>query len=105
MFKKYWLHIIAVFFLTLMLVRAVFPLVHGLAKQQSVSSWTADWDLEQEQKNNRGAEVSFLEEVMDKPSCVFYVLPAPAHTDCAIYEPHSVADVFLEKQTPPPNIV
>lgn len=104
MFKKYWLHIIAVFFLTLMLVRAVVPLVQGLTKQHPVASWTADWDLEQEQKNSRGAEVSFLEEVMDKPSFLFYLLPAPAHTDCTIYEPYSLADVFLETQTHPPNI-
>lgn len=102
MFKKYWLHIIAVFFLTLMLVRAVFPLVQGLTKQDTVASWTADWD--QEQKNSRGAEVSFMEEVMDKPSFLFYLLPAPAHTDCTISKPHSLADVFLETQTPPPNI-
>lgn len=104
MIKKYWLHIIAVFFLTLLLGRAVLPLVQGQNKQEPVSSWSADWDLEQEQKNSRGAEVSFTEEVMDKPAYLFYSLPAPVRTTGAAYEAHSLADVFLETQTPPPNI-
>ncbi|MFT3677129.1 MAG: hypothetical protein QM781_14635 [Chitinophagaceae bacterium] len=104
MIKKHWLHIIAVFFLSLLLVRAVFPLVQEQSKQEPTSSWTADWDLEQEQKNSRGAEVSFAEEVMDKPAYLFYLLPTPARTISLANEMHLLADVFLETQTPPPNI-
>jgi len=87
-----------------MLVRAASPLHQGLIKQEPVTAWTTDWDMEQEQKNNRSAEVSFLEEVMDKPAYLFYTLPAPVRIAVAECHRHSLADVFLETQTPPPNI-
>lgn len=104
MIKKYWLHIIAVFFLSLLLARAVLPLIQGQSKHEPVSAWTADWDLEQEQKNSRCAEISFTEEVMDKPAYLFYSLPVPVCTTGTVYQVHLLSDVFLETQTPPPNI-
>lgn len=87
-----------------MLVRAASPLLQGLIKQEPVAAWATDWDLEQEQKNNRGAEVSFMEEVLDKPAYLFYTLPAPERVTAIECRRHSLADVFLETQTPPPNI-
>lgn len=80
------------------------PVIHATVQLSSSYSWNTDWDLEQEQQNNRVQEVSFAEEVMDKPAAIVYALPLARQAVTIDGYTASPADVFLEMQTPPPNI-